>query len=229
MVLGVYKRAFVVSLSLHVMVVAGLVSLEPAPPVPRAPPLEVDLVFKVPEARRAPPTVAPPPRASTPAAAAPRRARAQSVPVAAVPLPAPVAVTAPLAPVVPIVGSVGSPFGPAGPGGPGGRDGGERGSSSNGAGTDQPGVATEPARVLWMPEVEYPESARIEELDGVVRLLVELDGTGRVVKVLVVESPAPVLGAAAREALLRARFSPATRGGVPEQTQFEYRYRFELR
>jgi TonB family protein len=64
---------------------------------------------------------------------------------------------------------------------------------------------------------------------GVVRLDVHLSAEGRVLSIDVLESPSPELAAAARAAVMGARFQPATRDGQPVESRFPYRYRFELR
>ena len=85
------------------------------------------------------------------------------------------------------------------------------------------------ARLQAMPPVTYPEAARLEGIEGVVRLWVEVDASGAVTQVHVRDTPDVSLGEAARNALARARFVPAERGGRKTSTAFEYVYRFELR
>lgn len=81
---------------------------------------------------------------------------------------------------------------------------------------------------MSLPRIAYPERARLDEIEGVVVLWVTLGADGRVVAVEVRSSPDASLSDAARSALLRAEFRPATLGDAPVGTQFEYRYRFEL-
>lgn len=75
----------------------------------------------------------------------------------------------------------------------------------------------------------YPEAARREEAEGTVVLRVTVGEDGRVLDAVVTEDPGYGLGEAARAAVLRARFAPATRGGVRVRTTLTWRYRFELR
>lgn len=84
------------------------------------------------------------------------------------------------------------------------------------------------ARVSSLPAVAYPARALEEELEGVVRLWVEVDADGAVTSVRVLSDPGLGLGLAAREAMLRARFVPASRDGTPHPSAFEYAYRFRL-
>jgi len=75
----------------------------------------------------------------------------------------------------------------------------------------------------------YPEAALREEVDGTVVLRVTVGEDGRVVDAVVVEDPGHGLGEAARAAVLKARFTPATRGGAPVRATLTWRYTFELR
>ena len=84
------------------------------------------------------------------------------------------------------------------------------------------------AELLVMPRIVYPESARADDVEGIVRLWVELDAGGRVINVSIREEPGSGLGAAARSALLGATFRPATHLGAAVSTGFEYVYRFRL-
>jgi protein TonB len=83
--------------------------------------------------------------------------------------------------------------------------------------------------VLGIPRIDYPPRALMDEVEGVVRLDVHLSAEGRVLSIDVLESPSPELAAAARAAVMGARFQPATRDGQPVESRFPYRYRFELR
>lgn len=79
-----------------------------------------------------------------------------------------------------------------------------------------------------MPRIAYPETARADDVEGVVRLWVRLDARGRVTGVEVLEDPGSGLGAAARSALMGATFRPATHLGAAVSTGFQYVYRFAL-
>ncbi len=74
----------------------------------------------------------------------------------------------------------------------------------------------------------YPDEAREAGVDGEVLLRVTIGPDGRVEDVKVVETPGFGLEVAARAAILRARFKPATRDGQPVRTTLTYRYVFRL-
>ncbi|MFH1312589.1 MAG: TonB family protein [Candidatus Eisenbacteria bacterium] len=67
-----------------------------------------------------------------------------------------------------------------------------------------------PPEVLWSPEPIYPDSAITAGIQGIVKLMVTVDETGRVIKAWVVRSDVPALNGAAIEAAYRYRFTPAT-------------------
>jgi periplasmic protein TonB len=89
------------------------------------------------------------------------------------------------------------------------------------------GADTEPA-VLGEVKIPYPEEARKNEVEGSVRLKVTLDPQGAVQEVTVVSGPGYGLNDAAREALKRFRFKPATKGGEAVGYTFIYTYTFLL-
>jgi len=89
------------------------------------------------------------------------------------------------------------------------------------------GADTEPA-VLTEVKVPYPAEAKKNEVEGSVRLKVTLEATGEVKEVVVISGPGYGLNDAAREALKRFRFKPATKGGEPVGYTFIYTYTFEL-
>jgi TonB family protein len=82
--------------------------------------------------------------------------------------------------------------------------------------------------LLLLPRIAYPENARSDGVEGRVRLWVQLDETGQVLSVEVLDEPGSGLGDAARKALLNATFKPPTHLGRREATAFEYVYRFQL-
>jgi periplasmic protein TonB len=89
------------------------------------------------------------------------------------------------------------------------------------------GADTEP-QVLAEVKVPYPPEAKKSEVEGSVRLKVTLEPSGAVKEVLVLSGPGYGLNEAAREALKRFRFKPATKGGEPVGYTFIYTYTFEL-
>lgn len=75
----------------------------------------------------------------------------------------------------------------------------------------------------------YPASAKLREVQGYVKLRVSLDELGRVSDVTTIESePAGVFDDAARKALLESRFHPAMKDNKPVRIRFEQRVTFRL-
>jgi periplasmic protein TonB len=83
-------------------------------------------------------------------------------------------------------------------------------------------------RVLSEFRPPYPPQARAANVEGQVTLSVTIDHEGRVIAVKVLSGPGYGLDEAAREAIRRARFAPATRGGEPVSTEFKFSYTFLL-
>ena len=75
---------------------------------------------------------------------------------------------------------------------------------------------------------DYPDTARDVGEEGVVRLRVLIGTDGRVRKAERVSGADIFLRAASRHALARWRFTPATRGGVPEEMWRVMIVRFQL-
>jgi protein TonB len=91
-----------------------------------------------------------------------------------------------------------------------------------------PGSAdTEPVLVGEI-KVPYPEEAKKNEIEGSVRLKVTVDETGVVTAVAVISGPGYGLNEAARDALRKYRFKPATKGGEAVGTTIVYTYTFLL-
>jgi len=80
---------------------------------------------------------------------------------------------------------------------------------------------------MVMPE--YPREARRMGREGTVVLKLTLDVEGRVDAVEIVQSSGYGMDEAAREAVLRSRFRPATRGGMPVACRAILPIRFSLR
>jgi TonB family protein len=75
----------------------------------------------------------------------------------------------------------------------------------------------------------YPDSARRLDIEGVVRLLVEVRSNGTVRNVRVITDPGGGLGEAAVEELRSARFRPALdRRGRAVDTRIVYTVRYVL-
>lgn len=89
------------------------------------------------------------------------------------------------------------------------------------------GADTEPV-ILGEVKIPYPEEAKKNEVEGSVRLKVTLDPGGQVTQVAVISGPGYGLNEAARDALKRFRFKPATKGGESVGYTFIYTYTFLL-
>ena len=74
----------------------------------------------------------------------------------------------------------------------------------------------------------YPKAAKKEGIEGQVVLLITVESDGRVSAARVVSGPGHGLNEAARDAVLRARFKPATKGGVAVATELRYLYDFAI-
>jgi protein TonB len=89
------------------------------------------------------------------------------------------------------------------------------------------GADTEPV-MLGEVKIPYPDEAKKNEIEGSVRLKVTLDPTGVVTEVAVISGPGYGLNEAARDALRKFRFKPATKGGEAVGYTFVYTYTFLL-
>jgi periplasmic protein TonB len=76
--------------------------------------------------------------------------------------------------------------------------------------------------------IAYPADARERGVEGSVRLRVTVDANGIVQDVIILSGPGFGLDEAAREALKRFKFKPATRGGEAVDATFVYTYSFLL-
>ena len=91
-----------------------------------------------------------------------------------------------------------------------------------------PGSAdTEPVP-LGDVKVPYPEEAKKNEIEGSVLLNVSVDANGMVTSVSIIRGPGYGLNEAAREAMKRFKFRPATKGGEAVATSLVYTYTFLL-
>ncbi|XXF78934.1 TonB family protein [Myxococcaceae bacterium GXIMD 01537] len=88
-------------------------------------------------------------------------------------------------------------------------------------------VDTEP-RLLSEVKISYPDEARRAGVEGTVTLSITIDPEGRVLSARVLSGPGHGLEEAAREAILRFRFKPATKQGEPVSTEMKYAYTFLL-
>jgi TonB family protein len=79
---------------------------------------------------------------------------------------------------------------------------------------------------LAIESARYPEAARQLGMASSVLLQLTIDATGAVIEAEVLESGGQAFDDSAREALLRSRFTPATRDGQPLTARIRYQYAF---
>lgn len=77
-------------------------------------------------------------------------------------------------------------------------------------------------------KIPYPDEARRAQIEGTVMLSITIDTEGRVVHAKVINGLGYGLDEAAREAILKFRFSPAIKGGEAVSTEMKYKYTFLL-
>jgi len=85
-----------------------------------------------------------------------------------------------------------------------------------------------PPQVLSEIKIPYPPEAKRQGIEGKVVLALSIDTSGNVTEVRVISGPGHGLNEAAREALKRYRFRPATKDGAAVATEIQYAYRFLL-
>ncbi|HXI26234.1 MAG TPA: energy transducer TonB [Pyrinomonadaceae bacterium] len=83
------------------------------------------------------------------------------------------------------------------------------------------------SKVVSLPQPLYPMIAKQAGVQGTVNIQILVDEMGRVVSAQIV-SGNTLLNAAAREAAMRARFTPTTLNGVPVKIQGVITYNFRL-
>lgn len=91
-----------------------------------------------------------------------------------------------------------------------------------------PGTADTEPEQMGEFKPPYPKEATAAGIEGLVRLKVKIDETGKVVEVLVTKGLGYGLDEAAREGMRRTRFKPATKNGEPVGTTITFDYHFEL-
>jgi protein TonB len=92
-----------------------------------------------------------------------------------------------------------------------------------------PGKVKDKPKVLMEQQIPYPPEARKLGIEGKVRLRVDIDRKGRVVKVQIIQDPGGGLGQAAAKALKSFVFSPAIGlDGKPVDYRITYTYVFTL-
>ncbi|MCA9604877.1 MAG: TonB family protein, partial [Myxococcales bacterium] len=84
--------------------------------------------------------------------------------------------------------------------------------------------ALTPPRLLEAPEVVLPAGSAPLPTDAAVVVEIVITEEGRVAEARVVETPREDLGPPVVDAVLRARFAPATRDGRPIASRVRFRY-----
>ena len=93
----------------------------------------------------------------------------------------------------------------------------------------KPGEVKDKPKVVLEQQIPYPPEARKLGIEGKVRLRVDIDKKGRVVKVQVLQDPGGGLGQAAAKAIKGFHFSPAIGlSGKPVDYRITYTYVFKL-
>jgi TonB family protein len=101
------------------------------------------------------------------------------------------------------------------------------GASSDGARVVEGGIIN--GRALFKPQPEYPPAAISVRAQGVVRVKVTVDESGKVISAKAFDnSPHPALSRAAEAAALRARFTPTLLSGMPVKVNGVITYNFVL-
>jgi TonB family protein len=85
-----------------------------------------------------------------------------------------------------------------------------------------------PPKLVRQVLPDYPELARLAELEGTVMLRIVIDESGDVVDARAVQS-VPGLDEAAIEAVLQWKYEPALQSGIPVPIVYHVPVRFELR
>ena len=89
-------------------------------------------------------------------------------------------------------------------------------------------TGTRHPELLEEVKVPYPLEARRAGIEGTVRLLLVIDGEGRVTEAVVLSGPGHGLNEAAHEALVQFKFKPAAQGGRVVPAPIVYNYTFKL-
>jgi TonB family protein len=85
-----------------------------------------------------------------------------------------------------------------------------------------------PPRVITSRMPEYPPGWRRANIAGPVIVQFSIEADGSVSNPSVRDSPSPELAAICLHAILRWKFSPATRDGVPVRVQAQQQFEFKL-
>jgi protein TonB len=132
----------------------------------------------------------------------------------------------PMGKVGPLSGGPGGPFGIGS--GPGSGIGNGPGKGASGAVTYKAVDITQQPKLLHSEEPEYSEEARKARYQGTVLLAIDVDVSGRVSNVRVLQSLGLGLDEKAKEAVLKWKFRPAMAGGRPVTAPAQVAVTFHL-
>ena len=82
--------------------------------------------------------------------------------------------------------------------------------------------------ILVEVPIPYPEEAKRAAIEGDVVLSIDIDETGKVTAAKVLRGPGYGLNEAARDAIFKWKFKPATKSGTPTATTVPFTYHFIL-
>jgi len=82
--------------------------------------------------------------------------------------------------------------------------------------------------LLVRVQPRYPETARLARIQGTVLVQAVISSTGEVESVEVISSTHPIFDAAAKDAVRKWRYRPATQNGRPIAVYFTVEVRFLL-
>jgi protein TonB len=91
-----------------------------------------------------------------------------------------------------------------------------------------PGSADSDPELIGDVRIVYPPDALKAQVEGNVRLRLTVSAEGNVEKVVILDGPGYGLNEAARDALSRARFKPAMKGGEPVGYTIVWTYTFVI-
>ena len=97
-----------------------------------------------------------------------------------------------------------------------------------GAEVFEEGETDDPAVAVYTPEVPFPDKAREENIQGVVKAVFVVNYLGKVANIDVVQSPDPSFTREVKKVLATWRFKPARNKGVPVNVRFSKEIEFKL-
>jgi periplasmic protein TonB len=83
-------------------------------------------------------------------------------------------------------------------------------------------------RILKYAQPDYPEMARVSQLQGTVIVKVQVGTDGSVIQAIVIQAVHPILDRAAVDAAKRCKFKPGKQRGIPVKAWMAIPYAFSL-